>query len=156
MVWRSSISRELKLKFFPATVEAILLYGSECWAMNASLQKSLDGLYTPMLRVAVLNVNWRDHISNSDLYGDLPKVSDKVAWRKLGLVGPCQRYEELPAYHFVLWKLTHGKRRPWRPSTTVVDTLKRDVGAANTTELAACMTNRDYWASRRAARLKPP
>ena len=66
----------------------------------------------------------------------------------------CQRYEELPAHHrLVLWKPTHGKRRPGRPSTTFVDTLKRDVGTA---KLAACMTNRDHWASRRAARLRPP
>ena len=55
MVWRSNISRELKLKFFCATVEAVLLYGSECWTMNASLQKSPDASYTRMLQV-VLNV----------------------------------------------------------------------------------------------------
>ena len=29
-----------------ATAESILLYGSECWAMTASLQKSLYGSYT--------------------------------------------------------------------------------------------------------------
>ena len=155
MVWRSIISRELKLKFFCGVVEAVLLYGSECWTMNISLQKSPDGSYTRMLRV-VLNVNWRDHICNNDLYGDLPKVSDKVAWRRLGLAGHCQRHEELPAYHLVLWEPTHGKRRSGRPSTIFVDTLKRDVGAANTAELAACVTKRGHWASRRAARLRPP
>ena len=136
MVWRSNISRELKLKFFCATVEAVLLYGSECWTMNTSPQESLDGSYTRILRV-VLNVKWRDHISNSDLYEDLPKISDKVAWRRLGIAGHCQRHEELPAHHLVLWEPTHGKRRPGRPSTTFVDTLKRDVGTANTAELAA-------------------
>ena len=41
MIWRLTMSKELKLKFFRATVEAVLLYGSECWAMNASLKKSL-------------------------------------------------------------------------------------------------------------------
>ena len=97
--------------------------------MNTSLQKSLDGSYTRMLRV-VLNVNWRDHISNSDLYGDLPKVSYKVAWSRLGLAGNCQRHEELPAHHLVLWEPTHGKRRPGRPSTTFVDTLKTDVNTS--------------------------
>ena len=129
-------------------MEAVLLYVSECWTMNTLLQKLPDGSYPRILRV-VLNFNWRDHISNSDLYGDLPKVSDKVAWRRLGLAGHCQRHEELPAHHLVLWE-------PYPPSTTFVDTLKRDVGAANIAELAACMMNRDHWASRRAARLRLP
>ena len=40
--------------------------------------------------------------------------------------------------------------------TTFVDTLKRDVGVANTVELSACMMNRDHWASRRAAQLRLP
>ena len=37
------------------------------------------------------NVNWRDHISNSGLYGDLPKVSDKVVWRTVSKArgAPC-------------------------------------------------------------------
>ena len=107
----------------------------------------LGGSYTRILRV-IQNVNWRDHmcISNSDLYGDLSKVSDKVAWRRLGLAGHSQRHKE-PA---------HDKRHPGRGSTTFVDRLKRDVEAANTAELAACMINRDHWASRRAVRLRPP
>ena len=32
----------------------------------------------------------------------------------------------------------------------------RDVGAANTAELTACMMNCDHWASRHAARLRLP
>ena len=123
--------------------------------MNTSLQKSLDGSYTRMLRV-VLIVNWRNHISNSDLYGDLPKVLDKVAWRRLGLAGHCQRHEKLPAYHLVLREPIHVKCRPGRPSTTFLDILKRDVEPANTAKLAAYMMNLDHWASRRAARLRSP
>ena len=32
------------------------------------------------------------------VHGYLPKVSDKVAWRRLRIAGRCQRHEELPAY----------------------------------------------------------
>ena len=84
------------------------------------------------------------------------KVSHKVAWRGLGLAGHCQRHEELPAHHLVLWEPTHGNCSPGRRSTIFLDTLKRDIGMANTAELAACMINRDHWASWRAARLRPP
>ena len=57
-------------------------------------------------------------------------------------------------HHLVLWEPTHGKRRPGRPSTTFVDTLKNDVRAANNAELVACMMNCDHWGSRRGARLR--
>ena len=41
VVWRSSLSRDLTISFFQATVESILLYGSECWSLNSSSRKSL-------------------------------------------------------------------------------------------------------------------
>ena len=33
-VWRSDISRSLKVRLFRATVEGVLLYGSETWCMT--------------------------------------------------------------------------------------------------------------------------
>ena len=41
-VWKSSLSRSIKISFFQATVESVLLYGCEAWTLNASLEKSLD------------------------------------------------------------------------------------------------------------------
>ena len=49
-VWKSNLSRDIKLRFFTATVESVLLYGCECWTLKDKLQKSLDGCYTRMLR----------------------------------------------------------------------------------------------------------
>ena len=49
-----------------ATVESVLLYGCEGWTLTPTLQKSLDGCYTRMLR-AVLNVDQNIHITNEDL-----------------------------------------------------------------------------------------
>ena len=54
-VWNSNLPRQIKLSFFYATVESVLLYGSECWTLKPALEKSLDGCYTRMLR-AVLNI----------------------------------------------------------------------------------------------------
>ena len=48
-VWNSNLPRQIKLSFFYATVESVLLYGSECWTLKPALQKSLDGCYTRML-----------------------------------------------------------------------------------------------------------
>ena len=45
MVWRSTISRSSA----QLSVEAVPPYGSECWTMNTSLQKSPDASYTRLL-----------------------------------------------------------------------------------------------------------
>ena len=39
------------MSFFQATVESVPLYGCEPWALKPTLQKSLDGCFTRMLRV---------------------------------------------------------------------------------------------------------
>ena len=44
-IWKSNTSNNLKIRFFIATIESILLYGCESWAQ----EKSLDGTYTRML-----------------------------------------------------------------------------------------------------------
>ena len=53
-IWRSNMSRGVKLSFFKATVESVLLHGGETWTLIPTLTKSLNGCYTSMLRVAGL------------------------------------------------------------------------------------------------------
>ena len=48
-IWTSKIRKNIKTRFFVATVEAILLYGAEAWTLTKSLTKQLDGCYTRML-----------------------------------------------------------------------------------------------------------
>ena len=55
-VWKSDLRRDLKIRLFTATVESVLLYGSETWTMTKRLTKTIDGCYTRMLRMA-LNIN---------------------------------------------------------------------------------------------------
>ena len=154
-IWTSNMTAGLKKRFFLATVESILLYGCESWSMNEKLEKSLNGTYTRMLRMA-LNVSWRSHTTNEDLYGTLPAVADKVASRRLQLAGHCFRHPELSTQKLVLWEPSHGSRGRGRPKTSFVDTLKRDTGAANVGELAALMGDRDIWRSHVRSRTRPP
>ena len=129
-IWKSGMNRELKVRFFIATIESILLYGCESWTLTEALEKSLDGTYTRMLRRA-LNVHWTSHTPNVELYGNLPRVSDKIASRRLQLAGHCFRHTELSAQPLVLWEPKHGTRGRGKPKTTFVDTLKRDSGASD-------------------------
>ena len=152
-VWNSNLPRAIKLSFFYATVESVLVYGSECWTLKPTLQKSIDGCYTRMLRV-VLNIGTSAHVTNESLYSGILRVSDKIAARRMRLAGHCQRHQELPANKLVLWEPTHGHRSRGRPTSTYVDVLKKDSGARNTSELAGCMENRDDWKRRWRARLR--
>jgi len=152
-IWKSHMSRDVKLSFFIATVESVLLYGCESWTLTSALERSLNGCYTRMLR-AVLNINWSQHIPNTELYGDLPRVADKVASRRMQLAGHCYRHPELAASGLILWEPTHGHRSRGGQRKTFIDVLKRDAGTENTSELAACMRDRVDWKIRTKSRLR--
>ena len=81
-IWSSGMSRNIKVRLFVATVESVLLYGSETWTLTKSLEKQLNGCYTRMLRMA-MNVSWKSHFTNEQLYQELPPVSTKVRQRRL-------------------------------------------------------------------------
>ena len=151
-IWKSSMQSELKIRFFIATIESILLYGCETWTLTETQEKSINGTYTRMLRKAQ-NRHWRNHVSNKELYGDLPPVSDKIASRRLQLAGHCFRHPELSAQRLVLWEPKHGHKDQGRPRKTFLDTLKRDTGASNTGELATLMADRQMWRGNVVGRL---
>ena len=62
-------------------------------------------------------------ITNAELYGNLSKVSYKVAQRRLRLAGHVQRHPELTLHSVLLWEPLHGRAQRGRPHLTYVDTL---------------------------------
>ena len=108
-VWKSDLRRDLKIRLFTATVESVLLYGSETWTMTKRLTKTIDGCYTRMLRMA-LNINQlHDEDHQLRTLWKLPKVSSKVAQRRLRLAGHAQRHPELTLHSVLLWEPLHGR-----------------------------------------------
>ena len=94
-IWKSDLQHSIKIRIFTALVESVFLYGSETWTMTKRLNKMVDGCYTRMLRMA-LDVNqYTQRITNSKLYGALPKLSSKIAQRRLRLSGHAHRHPEL-------------------------------------------------------------
>ena len=85
---KSELSNGLKLGFFRATVETVLLDGSTAWTLTQSLDKKLDDAYTKMLRV-VKNATWRQCIINEVLYAGLPRISTTIRERRLRFSGHC-------------------------------------------------------------------
>ena len=131
------------MRLFLAVVESVLLYGSEAWTLTETQEKQLDGCYTCLLCTA-LNVNWEQHMTNEELYDSLPKLSTKLARRRLQFAGHCFRQKEGGVSKLVLWKPTHGYKSRGRPATTYLDQLTWDYGLIEA-ELPTMMSQRDTW-----------
>ena len=143
IIWKSKIQKELKIRFFRATVESVMMYGAESWTLTKTLEKRLDGVYTRMLRTA-LDIPWKRHISNKELYRELPKLSNTLKVRRLRFIGHVWRKTDEIAQKLLLWEPTQGMRKPGRPRYTYVDQLRDDTGLENH-HLKEKMQNRKEW-----------
>ena len=45
-IWKSTLSRKMKLRLMHTTVESVLLYGCDTWTLIKTLLKQLYGAYT--------------------------------------------------------------------------------------------------------------
>ena len=143
-IWSSKLKRKIKERLFLATVESVLLYGADTWTLTKTMEKQLNGCYTRMLRMA-FNVSYKDHLTNVELYGDLPPVSSKVQQRRMRLAGHCWRHPEEIANKLVLWEPTEGSRNRGQQKTTFIDNLLQDTGMENSIELKSIMEDREEW-----------
>ena len=95
-----------------------------------------------------LNISWQNHLTNKELYGELPKISLKVQRRRMRLAGHCIPHTEEKANKLILWLPTEGKTRSGRRRFTYVDNLLQDTGMENVQELRAIMKDRIEWKRR--------
>ena len=119
---------------------------SNTWTLTKKLEQQLDGTYTRMLRKA-LNVSWKQHMTNEELYKNLQNVSKKIAERKLRLARHCLRHPEEIASHLVLWQPTTGSTSRGRKATTFVNILKRDTYMESIQEIKTAAMYRRTWNS---------
>jgi len=143
-IWNSSLSRNIKVRLFVATVESVLLYGCGAWTLTKSLEKRINGCYTRMLRMC-LGISWKQKLTNIQLYRELPKVTNKIAERRMKLAGHCIRHPELSASTLVLWKPTKGTPNPGKPAITYIDNLCDDLGVEDEEEIKTKMNDRVQW-----------
>ena len=101
-IWKSNLHRSLKIQFFRATVESVLLYGAESWTLTKAMNNRLDGTYTRMIR-AVLGFTWRDHKTNKELYGKLSSITTVLQERRLKFIGHMWRRKDEIVSQMLLW-----------------------------------------------------
>ena len=62
------------------------LYGVISWTLIAKLEGEINGAYTKMLRAA-LNKSRIEHLTNKELYGNIPKISVAIREQRLRFAG---------------------------------------------------------------------
>ena len=77
------------------------LYGCEAWSLIVQMERKIYAVYTRMRRM-VINVSWEDHTENVDLYGTLPRVTNKIRAKRMDLAGHCVRHHKLVASSLIL------------------------------------------------------
>ena len=105
------MSDGLKMGFFRATVESILLYGSTAWTLTQSLDKKLDGACTNILRVAK-NVTWGSALQMKCFMQDHLGSRPQLERGALGFSGHCWRSENEVISDLNRGEPKHGKGEP--------------------------------------------
>ena len=139
-IWRSNLHNGIKINLFRATIEPILMYGSETWTLTSKQQKRLDGNYTNMLR-RVQNIQWSEHATIQTIYGKLPRITSKLVQRRVQFAGHCYRADQEIISSLLLWTppgQNHSNK------LTYPDVISRDTGY-KTEDLPVAMANRTVW-----------
>jgi hypothetical protein len=144
-LWKApNLCQDLKRRVFRATVESVLLYGSECWTLTIAQQRSLDGTYTRLLRKA-LNVSYSSHTTNVSLYGSIPPVSSTMRSRRLRFAGHCYRRVDQPV-HLAMFYNPPGNFKPGgHRRLNYIRSISRDTGLSSTSDISSAMNDRPIW-----------
>ena len=94
------------------------------------------------------NVLWKGRMRNEELYDGLPKLSTKIATRRMKLAGHCIRHQEEEASKLVLWEPEKGVRNVGRGAVSYIDNLIEDTGLVTPKEIRTAMMDREGWRKR--------
>ena len=151
------ISKEMKIRIFNTYVEPIMLYNSEIWNMNKTLNNSIDAYQRRLLRQA-LNIKHPEHMTNNKLY----KITKAVPWsrkikeRRLNLLGHVLRLpSDTPIQKALQANTITSRNKVGRPKSSWINTVLDDLKAVpNMTqklypqtlnELIKCAKEREVW-----------
>ena len=143
-IWKSTMNRKLKIRIFRATIEIILLYGSETWTITKTFENKIDGCYTWLI-IMILNISWRDNIPNKILYIGLPKILEVIRDRRMTIACHCVRHKDEACHDLILWKPRNGKRNRDRQPITCIDNLKNYTELDDVEEIRNFMSDREDW-----------
>ena len=113
-----------------AVVLSSRLYGPETWAIYQSQVKKLQAYIMAHLRVIMMNVPWKDKITNVEILclTGLPSMADLLIEKNLTWLGRVHRIDinRLPRQP-LYFQLCLGMRNQGRPRLRLKDVAKRNM-----------------------------
>ena len=141
-IWRSILQDQLKINLFTSTVEPILAYGQEAWALNSRLHQRLDGCYTNLFR-RVQNLSWKSHPTLERIYGKLTKVSSPLRQRRTRFAGHCFRAKDevgvIRSTSHIYFSAASDSRKLMYPDMITCDT------GVDQNDLPTMMADKNCW-----------
>ena len=100
-IWLSQLPNYLNAKIFRATIEPILGYGSETKTLSKNTgEETRRELHSPSEKST--ESTWKRHPSISQIYGELPRVSSLVKYRRASFSSHCIRADAEPISSLLL------------------------------------------------------
>ena len=89
-------------------------------------------------------MTYMTYMSNKDLYGKIPKITDTIREQRLRFSGHCWRSKNEVVSDVLLWLPIHVHRSRGHPVKTFVDQLMEDT-SCNYEELPNARRNGEEW-----------
>lgn len=131
-IWRNSgISHKTKMRIMDCLVKPIALYGCETWTLNKADLTKLQAFGMKCLR-AVLNVNWKDHITNEEVSRRAGRseeyIVNTVLLRQRTWLGHVLRMNDSRLPKVSIQAHSHGTRYRGRPRKRWIETVLDGTG----------------------------
>ena len=112
VIWKSSLSRKLKINFFRAAVESVLLYGSTTWTQTAARQILMERTPKSHCHKYILErSHYKPTIIWKPPYMEVYKARAIIQTQRLHFAGHCWRNKKVFASDLLFWDPKHGKRQ---------------------------------------------
>ena len=122
------IPMRLKGKFYKSVVRPVMLYGSECWAVDKKIEQRMSVAEMRMLRW-MSGVTREDRIRNEYLRGSIgvAPIGDKMRENRLRWFGHVMRREESEVVRTVMNMNVEERRGRGRPKKRWIIHVRTDM-----------------------------
>ena len=109
------------------------------------MEKSLDGCYVHTRVAHGAQYFMETAYYKQSLYGELPKLSERIREARFRIAGHCVRHSEEEASKVVLWQPARGSTNRGRRHFTFIDKLKKDTGLESVSEIKTAKMDKTTW-----------
>lgn len=144
------ISIKTKTSLYKTLIRPVVLYGSECWALNRTEEdllliferKILRNIFGPIKQDNIWRIAYNHEIYKK--YGE-PNILKVIKASRIRWLGHIFRYKDDFPTKRITFSNIEGKRRRGRPPTRWLDVVEKDLKEIGVNRWRAIARDRDRW-----------